>query len=378
MCLDMNSRHRQPVVQAYGLNADDVIPENERMAARTTRATMIPSSSHGRAARRMLTRAGGVLALLAWLAGCATPLVQSRGQHPTSPRLEAERVIAADGATLPLGSWQPQGAPHAVVLALHGFNDYHQAFAGVGPFLAARGVATYAYDQRGFGATDQRGIWPGTDVLADDARTVAALLRAAHPGRPLILLGESMGGAVAMDVLAATPATADGAVLVAPAVWGRATMHPLQRAGLWLLAHSLPGTRLTGRGLGIVASDNTAMLRALGQDPRVLKHARADALWGLANLMDRALAAAPRLTAPALILYGERDEIIPHGPTCRMLAALPGSSRVAVYPDGYHMLTRDLGARVVLEDIAAWLMDATAALPSGFEVAGRPAFCGGT
>jgi hypothetical protein len=38
-----------------------------------------------------------------------------------------------------------------------------------------------------------------------------------------------------------------------------------------------------------------------------------------------------------------------------MLAALPASARVAVYPDGYHMLTRDLGARVVLEDGTPWL-----------------------
>lgn len=325
---------------------------------------------------RVIARLGAVLVLLAWLAGCATPVVQSRGEQPTSPRLEAGRAIAADGAVLPLGVWRPRGAPRAVVLALHGFNDYHQAFAGVGPFLADRGIAVYAYDQRGFGATAQRGIWPGTDVLVDDARTVAALLRAAHPGRPLILLGESMGGAVAMSLLAGTPAAADGAALVAPAVWGRATMNRLQRVGLWLLAHSVPATRLSGRGLRITASDNEPMLRALGRDPLVLKDARVDALWGLTNLMDRALAAAPRLTVPALILYGARDEIVPRRPTCRMLAALPGASRVAIYADGYHMLTRDLGARVVLEDLAAWLADAAAPLPSGFEAAGRPALCG--
>ena len=93
-------------------------------------------------------------------------------------------------------------------------------------------------------------------------------------------------------------------------MWGRATMHPLQRAGLWLLAHSFPGAQFTGRGLGITASDNVAMLRALDKDPLVPKESRADALWGLANLMDHALAAAPRLMAPALILYGKRDEII--------------------------------------------------------------------
>jgi alpha-beta hydrolase superfamily lysophospholipase len=311
-----------------------------------------------------------MLVFLLGLAGCATPLVQLRGERITAPRLEADQVIAADGATLPLSVWRPQGVPRAVVLALHGFNDYRQAFAEVGPFLAAKGIATYAYDQRGFGATAQRGIWPGSETLMDDATTVAALLRQAHAGRPLYLLGESMGGAVAMSALAEMPEATDGTVLVAAAVWGRATMNPLQRAALWLLAHSAPGLRLSGRGLGIIASDNEAMLRALGEDPLVLRDARVDALWGLANLMDRALAAAPGLTTPALVLYGERDEIIPRRPFCRMLAALPASARIAIYPDGYHMLTRDLGAMVVLEDLAAWLADPAATLPSGHEANG--------
>jgi alpha-beta hydrolase superfamily lysophospholipase len=276
---------------------------------------------------------------------------------------------------LPLSAWHPHTAPRAVGLALHGFNDYRQAFADVGPFLAARGISTYAYDQRGFGATAQRGIWPGTEPLLDDARTVAALLCLRHPERPLYLLGESMGGAVAMSLLAETPAAADGAALVA-AVWGRATMNPLQRGGLWLLAHSFPGARLSGRGLGITASDNEAMLRALSKEPLVLKDARADALWGLVNLMGRALAAAPGLTVPTLVLYGEHDEIIPRRPTCRMLSSLTSSARVAVYPGGYHMLTRDLGAMVVLEDLAAWLADPAAPLPSGHEAAGRRVLCG--
>ena len=324
----------------------------------------------------MTVRACSILAFLGWLAGCATPVVQMYGERLAAPRLEADRVIAADGAVLPLSVWRPQGAPRAVVLALHGFNDYRQAFVEVGPFLAARGIATYAYDQRSFGATSQRGIWPGTELLMDDARTVAALLRQRYPGRPLYLLGESMGGAVAMSVLAETPAAADGAALVAAAVWGRATMNPLQRSALWLLAHSVPGLQLSGRGLGITASDNKAMLHALGADPLVLKEARADALWGLTNLMDRALAAAPELTVPALVLYGEHDEIIPRRPTCRMLETLASSARVAVYPNGYHMLTRDLGAKVVLEDLAAWLTDPAAPLPSGHEADGRLTLCG--
>lgn len=312
---------------------------------------------------------------LLWVAACATPVVQQRGEPVGAPRLESDRVIARDAAVLPLSVWRPLGACRAVVLALHGFNDYRGAFDEVGPFLAARGIATYAYDQRGFGATDQPGIWPGTEPLVDDAAAVAALLRERHPGCPLYLLGESMGGAVALSVLA-REGVADGTVLVAPAVWGRSTMNPLQRAVLWLVAHTRPGLRLSGRGLGITASDNKAMLRALREDPLVLKDARADALWGLSSLMDRALESAPRVGVRALVLYGAHDEIIPRRPTCRLLAALGPPARLALYPDGYHMLTRDLGAGVVLEDVAAWLADPAAPLPSGHDAAGRRALCG--
>ena len=50
----------------------------------------------------------------------------------------------------------------AVILALHGFNDYSNAFEGPGEVWAGHGIATYAYDQRGFGAAPERGLWPGT------------------------------------------------------------------------------------------------------------------------------------------------------------------------------------------------------------------------
>jgi len=42
-----------------------------------------------------------------------------------------------------------------------------------------------------------------------------------------------------------------------------------------------------------------------------------------------------------------------------------GESRIALYHHGYHMLLRDLDAAIVIADIAAWIGDHQAALPSG-------------
>src|SRR5262249_4345655 len=154
------------------------------------------------------------------------------------PHFTADAFVTADGTALPLRVWRPSGKPTAVILAIHGFNDYSNAFDGAARLLAFRGVETYAYDQRGFGAAPLTGRWVGTEQLAEDVAGASRLLRARHPGVPLYLLGESMGGAVVAVAMtggagAAARPVADGVILVAPAVWSRGTMNIFERVALW-------------------------------------------------------------------------------------------------------------------------------------------------
>lgn len=282
----------------------------------------------------------------------------------------------SDGVELPYVQWRPTLRPvEGVIVALHGFNDYRNAFAAVGPLLAASGQAVFAYDQRGFGLNPHPGSWAGVGRMTADLSQMTDLVRAQYPGRPVTLLGVSMGGAVVLSALAQPiPPAADRAVLVAPAVWGRATMPFYQRAALWLGAHTVPWMTLTGRGLKRWASDHLDMLRRLGRDPLVVKETRIEAIWGLVNLMDAALEAGPPASVPSLILYGRHDQIVPAGPLCRLLdrdwAQVPQQPRMALYPEGWHMLLRDLNGPLVLRDILAWLDDAKAPLPSGSEAPG--------
>ena len=133
--------------------------------------------------------------------------------------------IAADGARLPLHSWLPDGDPKAVVVALHGFNDYGHFFDDPGDFLALRGIASYAYDQRGFGGAANPGTWAGVAAYAGDAADAIRAVKRRHPDVPLFVHGTSMGGAVAMTTLSGpAPPDVTGVILAAPAVWGRATM----------------------------------------------------------------------------------------------------------------------------------------------------------
>lgn len=321
---------------------------------------------------------------------CAMPYVQSSSGLIVSPALTTPEstdepwlgsVRTSDGKRLPLRKWAPVDEPSAVIVGVHGFNDYSMTFDAAGRWWREQGLLTYAFDQRGFGGAPEPGTWPGLDLLVNDLEDAVRVIRDLHPGLPIYLHGNSMGGAVVLVALQRKGShgplsSVAGASLTAPAVWGGSAMNPFYRGSLWLAAHMVPSRHVTGRGLGVLPSDNIEMLRALGRDPLVIKKTRIDALFGLVALMGAGQEAASRVGIPLLVMYGARDEVIPRRPTSRMASRMGDAARFAVYPDGYHMLLRDNQAAVVWRDVASWIDDRLAPLPSGAEVTKSNLFVG--
>jgi alpha-beta hydrolase superfamily lysophospholipase len=311
-----------------------------------------------------------------FLAGCT--LVEAL--QPTPPRLPLDAMIPAnarfvmsDGAVLPARQWlPPPGTPwQGVILALHGFTDSRDGWELPAPAFAASGYAVFAPDQRGFGGTASRGHWAGTRRMVDDAAEALAQLRARYPGQRIILMGESMGGAIA-TVLAARPGhAADATVLLAPAVWGWRQMDPAVAASLVVADAVAPAWAPDPGQVGrdITASDNYPALRRLGTDPLSLLRPSVAMLRGLVDLMAEAQAAAAHLHSQVLILSGRRDQLVPPPATAAAWAKLPPDIRRGFYPNGYHLLLRDRDRALVIADILTWLRNPDAWLPSGADVA---------
>ena len=332
-----------------------------------------PEGSPAGQPRRAVLRRRTLLAALA-VAGCA-PARAPMGPPVVAPILSSEALVMADGVRLPVHAWLPPSPPRAVVIGLHGMNEHARAFAeDAAGWVTAEGVALYAYDQRGFGASPNRGIWAGHETMAADAAEAARLIRARHPGLPLVMMGESMGGAVLLVAGAsATPPPADGYVLLAPAVVGRADIGWLARGVLDMLVTVVPMMGVQNTAPGFQPTDNLSAWRRWSRDPLLIRDTRIDAIAGLVELMDAAVQAAPGFRAPALLLYGGRDRLVPPGPTRRLLAALPDPARqrAGFYAEGWHMLLRDMQGDKVARDIAAWAKDRRAPLPSGAEDSAR-------
>lgn len=321
------------------------------------------------------------LILLMILSGCM-PMIHPPGAKNNTAKLGENIFLTEDGANLPLRHWLPKTEPHAVIIALHGFNDYSRFFDKPGEYFSKQGIACFAYDQRGFGMAPKRGLWAGDEAYAQDLQALVRLVKQRYPKRPVYLLGESMGGAIVITAMnqADMPEVA-GIILAAPALWARSTMPWYQTSLLWTLAHSLPWLTLTGEGVHVVASDNIDMLRAMGRDPWVIKATRVETVYGLVDLMDAAFSSAALLHGNTLMLYGEKDEIIPKEPTYaflqQFLATDEAKKTVAIYPHGYHMLLRDLEAPTAWKDIAAWISASPDKLPSGADNRARELLSGG-
>ena len=318
----------------------------------------------------MNAAAAAIMAMLL-LAACA-PLMQRPavpGPAFDGPRIEDRAFVSFDGARLGMQHWDAPGEPRAVVIGLHGMDDYSNTFHLAAEHWAGEGISTYAYDQRGFGRSPHPGVWPGVQLMDEDLRTFAALIRQRFPHAVIAVAGVSMGGAVAIDAFASDrPPAADRLVLLSPAVWGWSSQPVPYRVALWSMAHTVPGLVLTPPSFitsHIRASDNTAELIRMGQDPNLIWGARTDAVYGLMNLMQKGWSETGRLKLPTLYAYGAKDQIIPKEAAFHAAADLPPSDRTAYYANGYHLLLIDLENPLVWEDVVAFLRDPKAPLLSG-------------
>ena len=322
-----------------------------------------------------MTRTLAALLLSLTLAACATPAIQPVLTPPagfSGPALEATTLLMDDGARLPLARWAPEGGePWAVIVALHGMNDSRASFRLAGPWWAEHGIETWAVDQRGFGEAPGRGVWAGEARMTEDLRTAVAIARARHPRAIIAVAGESMGGSVAIAAFGSDrPPAADRVILLAPGVWGWSAQGPINATGLRLAARAMGDRAVDAPEWAIrdhPASNNRVELFRNGRDPNSILATRFDTLYGLVDLMESASSRLGAIRAPTLLMYGANDNVI-RKPPMRLALLRAGNRpgfRTAYYPDGWHILNRDLQAETIYRDVEAWLRDAAAPLPSG-------------
>jgi alpha-beta hydrolase superfamily lysophospholipase len=267
---------------------------------------------------------------------------------------------ASNGESIALSVWPAKGRERGVILGVHGFGDYGlSTFAMAAEEWREAGLTVYAYDQRGFGRNPSNGVWPGADRLVEDLGVVTDHVRLREGDAPLTVVGHSMGGAVVTAALGEGRIAPDRAVLLAPALWGGENLGIGYRALATMAVTLFPDKRWSGNGVvRIRATDNIEVLRSISRDPLYVRNPSSREFAGLIALMDRAVASAPTVGVPTLVLFGTQDEVVPEEPTRETAALFAGPTEFRIMESGWHLLLRDLEGGRVRDAVADYALGA--------------------
>jgi carboxylesterase len=232
-------------------------------------------------------------------------------------------------------------------LLLHGFTGSPWDMLPLGEALAARGFHVKAPRLPGHGTTPEAMLQAGHHQWEEAAQEALYALRGF---RRVFVAGLSMGALLGLRLAAHHPELVQGLVLIAPAARFKgpkmALLKSLRNTGL--LERVKPWVYKSGTDL----SDPVALAEApiLAAFPS----ARLNDLW---TMQDAAVADAPRVRCPSLVVVAEQDHVVdPEGGRwlADQLVNAPGVRFVSLR-DGYHIIPRDKGGPQLAAEVGDFL-----------------------
>lgn len=272
-----------------------------------------------------------------------------------------QQGVLARAAPGPSLYWYVTSAeqPKAVVGLLHGYAEHGARYAHVADAWAERGITTVAIDLRGHGrAQGRRGHCDRFEEYFDDAAELERLVLEREPGVPAILFGHSFGGLIAASVAIRKPAPWRALLLSGP-FFGVATPVPAPKRLAGRIASRIAPSLALPTGLsGKDVTHDVERARAYDTDPLVFKTATARWFTETQAAQDRAIARAPSLALPLLVVVGTADPVV-SVPRARAFFDAAGSSDKTW--DGreglFHEVLNEVEWRPIAERMADFILD---------------------
>jgi len=267
-------------------------------------------------------------------------------------------VRARDGLELRTYQWPAVGVPRAHLLLVHGIAEHAGRYGHVGTQLANAGIATHAYDQRGFGRSGgHRAYLDRWSQFHDDVEDRLAEVRSAAGGLPVVLYGHSMGGLIALGYALADPPRPlpDLLVLSAPAI--DAVIPTWKRRLADILAGTTPRFAVANTFPKGGLSSDPAVETAYLADPLAVHRTTTRLGVALFREQDRvksALARGGPLPVPTYVLHGTDDPIVPEWAS-RSMDGRPNVTR-RVYQGLHHETHNEPSGASVIDDTIAWIL----------------------
>jgi len=226
--------------------------------------------------------------------------------------------IAGDSVTLAAWRCHASGPLRGTVVYLHGVADNRASAAGWIDLLTARGFDVVAYDSRAHGESTGDACTYGYFEKRDLSRAMDSAR-----AKPIVLIGTSLGAAVAIQTAAVDPRVA---VVVAAETFSDLRTVAIERAPRMLT----PG--LIQRAFAAAEREGRFEVDAVSP-----------------------VAAAAHVTVPVLLVHGAEDVDTPPDHSRRVFAALAGEKKLILVPNAGHNHSMNRG---VWPDVERWIASA--------------------
>jgi alpha-beta hydrolase superfamily lysophospholipase len=261
------------------------------------------------------------------------------------------------GANIYYQNWLPEGEPRAALLIVHGLAEHSGRYGNVVNHFVPLGYAVYGIDHFGHGKSDGTRVYVKRfDDYTNTLKVYFDKIRGSQPGKPIFLVGHSMGGLITAMYLLDHQAELAGAVLSGPAVKIPEYVTPFILFMGKMLSALIPKYGLLPLDANGVSRDPD-VVQAYVSDPLVYRgKATARLAAEMLKAMQAITAQAARITLPILILQGSADRLVnPTGAQMLYDAVSSVDKEIRIYDGFYHEVFNEPEHDKVLRDVETWL-----------------------
>ncbi|MGL4608291.1 MAG: lysophospholipase [Trueperaceae bacterium] len=267
-----------------------------------------------------------------------------------------ESLRTSDGLQLYTQSWLPD-SPKAVVILSHGYAEHSSRYQHLANHLVRNGFGVYALDHRGHGRSEgERANVKVFNEYIHDLNTFVNKVREKHPHLKRFLLGHSMGGAIAAQLVLEQPNQVTGLLLSSPYLINAVAVPAPLLAVSGVVSRVLPGLPTIKLNSKDISRDAT-IVTAYDTDPLNYRGGT-KARFGkeLMGAGKYVLSRASSIKLPLLIMAGTGDKIASPEGSKQLFNRVGSSDKTLKTYDGYyHEILNEFGKEKVYEDILVWL-----------------------
>ena len=253
--------------------------------------------------------------------------------------------------------WLPEVPPRAVVALVHGIGEHSGRYMNVVDHIVSNQFGVFGYDLRGHGnSPGQRGHIDSWLEYRIDLLNFFKMIRAQQLGRPIFLMGHSMGALIALDFILSENEEIVGAIICGAPIDPVGLAKPYLVALARILSHIYPRFSID---LGLdhdALSRIPSVVRSYKEDPLV--HGKVSARWGTESLsaVESVKMQVENINIPILMIHGEADQINSAEGAKRFFDQIQVHDKEFIcYPAGYHELHNDLDYEKMLSDLLDWI-----------------------